>query len=416
MQSPSTRKPTPLSEAKVLYLTYDGLLDPLGQSQILPYVKELATHTKRYYLVSFEKDRDNENTAKLKKHLNRSGIIWIPLRFSKAGSLLHKLYDLISFYLVAIRLCLFSRPTLVHARSHAPAQVASLVSRIFNIPFIFDCRGLWVDERVDKGGWNLSRMDHRLQYNYYKRLEVKLFSSCTHLVILTNSAISVVRKICPSTTYKTTVIPCCADYNLFEPRPFPNPNDQLVTKKRLFRGCYLGSIGQMYLIQKVLRLFVLSHECEHKMSLVLITPDSLKANQMVHDYVPQSLRALVQVISLTREQVSQHLRYVDFAISFITPTYARKAASPTKYAECCACGVPTLCNDGIGDMSYYTNILDSGLSLAKLDDESLRQALYQLPDLLMKGGHRLRDSSYPYFSLEVGVSRYLSVYNKALGQ
>ena len=39
----------------VLYLSYDGALDPLGQSQVVPYVTGLASLGFRMRLVSFEK-------------------------------------------------------------------------------------------------------------------------------------------------------------------------------------------------------------------------------------------------------------------------------------------------------------------------------------------------------------------------
>lgn len=32
----------------VLYITYDGLLEPLGSSQVLPYVRELAKKAIRW--------------------------------------------------------------------------------------------------------------------------------------------------------------------------------------------------------------------------------------------------------------------------------------------------------------------------------------------------------------------------------
>ena len=38
----------------VLYLSYDGLMEPLGQSQILPYLRQLAKGRK-ITLITFEK-------------------------------------------------------------------------------------------------------------------------------------------------------------------------------------------------------------------------------------------------------------------------------------------------------------------------------------------------------------------------
>ena len=40
---------------KCLYVTYDGLLDPLGQSQILPYIENLSENGYKLFVMSYEK-------------------------------------------------------------------------------------------------------------------------------------------------------------------------------------------------------------------------------------------------------------------------------------------------------------------------------------------------------------------------
>ena len=51
---------------KTLYLSYDGLTDPLGQSQILPYLKELSINTE-IHIISSEK---KENFKKYVQDIN----------------------------------------------------------------------------------------------------------------------------------------------------------------------------------------------------------------------------------------------------------------------------------------------------------------------------------------------------------
>ena len=40
---------------KVLYITYDGMTDPLGQSQVLPYLVGLSEKGYKFTILSFEK-------------------------------------------------------------------------------------------------------------------------------------------------------------------------------------------------------------------------------------------------------------------------------------------------------------------------------------------------------------------------
>lgn len=66
-----------------LYLTRNGLLEPLGQSQVLSYLRGLSRQH-RITLITYEKDKDWADTArvvKLRMECERLGIRWLPQRF-----------------------------------------------------------------------------------------------------------------------------------------------------------------------------------------------------------------------------------------------------------------------------------------------------------------------------------------------
>ena len=46
-----------MKKIKVLYISYDGLSDPLGQSQILPYLTKLAHGNVFIDIISYEKKK-----------------------------------------------------------------------------------------------------------------------------------------------------------------------------------------------------------------------------------------------------------------------------------------------------------------------------------------------------------------------
>ena len=69
---------------KCLYITYDGLLDPLGQSQVLPYIHSLLSRGHTFTIISFEKqDRSTDLIIALENHLINNGIRWERLNFKK---------------------------------------------------------------------------------------------------------------------------------------------------------------------------------------------------------------------------------------------------------------------------------------------------------------------------------------------
>ena len=49
----------------ILYISYDGMLEPLGQSQVVAYLEKLAPG-RRIHLISFEKPRDWVDEARRK--------------------------------------------------------------------------------------------------------------------------------------------------------------------------------------------------------------------------------------------------------------------------------------------------------------------------------------------------------------
>ena len=80
----------------VLYITYDGLLDPLGESQILPYLIGLRRNFKSLRIISFEKPYFSKKIILQKRRiLNTHKINWSPLVFSDTSNILFKILDLI---------------------------------------------------------------------------------------------------------------------------------------------------------------------------------------------------------------------------------------------------------------------------------------------------------------------------------
>ena len=67
-----------------LYITYDGLLDPLGQSQILPYIKNLNKKGYGFIIISYEKTKNLKRIKNFKKDLENLDIYWKPFIFRKS--------------------------------------------------------------------------------------------------------------------------------------------------------------------------------------------------------------------------------------------------------------------------------------------------------------------------------------------
>lgn len=400
---------------RVLFITYDGLLDPLGGSQILPYLMDIAKHQASLHILSFEKsDKYTEGANALRNKLTENNISWTPLLFTRRFGKFGKLYDLFRMYAVALKLQLKSKFEIIHCRSYQAMQVGCFLKSISKAKVIFDMRGLWVDDRVEGGLWPQNVWINRLIYKWYKRHEKKMLVSADHVVVLTNRVVPEIRNISPMMTAQITVIPCCADFNHFTIR---TSDDQLRFREELGIDpqsivlSYLGSLGTVYLFEDMIRLFAVLSRARDDVHLLIITMDWQEKHENILEKLGAfHLRSRVHIKPATRAQVPIFLSISDIMLSFRKDSYSQIACSPTKLAEAFALGIPVISNASVGDVDQITNDLDSGLIVDLTGEASFETLTFQLGEIIAKGGIALRDRARKQFGLEVASSLYKDVY------
>ena len=388
--------------ARVLYLSYDGMLEPLGQSQVLAYLEKLAAES-QIHLLSFEKSEDwndLETRSRIAKRINDAGIRWYPRRYHKRPSALATSYDILVGTLCGLWLVCRHRIGIVHARSYVAAVMALVVKSITGTKFVFDMRGFWADERVDGGLWP---RDGRM-YRVAKWFERRFLLRADHVVSLTNAAVREMARFpyLQGRMPPMTVIPTCADLARFTPAN--TPRDGFVLG-------YVGSAGTWYLFDAVVACFA---------RLRMLRPDArlLIINRNEHAYVRDRLVAggvameAVELRSAEYKEVPAQMARMHAAVFFIKPVFSKQASSPTKFGEFLGCGVPCLANTGVGDMARILFDECVGVAIDGFDAAALDKGLRQLLELVAIPGIRARcvASAQQHFSLEGGVARYDAIY------
>jgi len=140
-----------LANRHVLYISYNGMLDPLGQSQVIPYLKELSKLGVRFTLLSYERApaysaEGTQRCRVLQEELSQFNIEWHHLRYHQRPSLPATAYDVAAGVHFTNGLLRRNKIELVHARAHIPAVIALALKRRFGIKMIFDVRGLIAEE------------------------------------------------------------------------------------------------------------------------------------------------------------------------------------------------------------------------------------------------------------------------------
>lgn len=401
----------------VLYATYTGILDPLGLSQILPYLIKSRPALSALSIVSFEKRERLDAAGPAKdKELRSLGISWRRLVFSQAMGRFGKAWDIAKIYGAVILAGLRSGARVVHCRGYNSAQAGLLLRRLTGARLIFDMRSFWADQRMDGGLWSRERRIDRWLFAHYKRLEKRLLDRCDQLVVLTDASLTEVEKISPGARAKATVIPCCADFERFTILPAERKRqiraDLGVPEGALVVG-YLGSLGTWYMLDQMLTLYALIREQHPGAKLLMITRDwGPEAEQMVERCGLAVARRDIVVRPAAGEEVSELLNACDLMLALFRRGFSNVAVSPTKFAEAAACGVPTICNRGVGDMDRLIEAYDAGFLIEPTDPLTMRAAAGSVREIAAKGGQPLRKRVRPVLGLEAGAAKYREIYQR----
>ena len=387
----------------VLYISYSGMGEPLGQSQVLAYLEKLAArHT--ISLISYEKsDASEGELAAVRRRVAAAGIEWTPLRYHKTPSGPATAYDIAQGIAAAARIIRKRKIRVVHARSYVASAVALAMKKMFKTRFVFDMRGFWADERVDGGLWPA---DGRM-YQTAKWFERRYLQNADHVVSLTAAAIDEMRTwdFVPA-GLPMSVIPTCADLTRF------SPDETHARIDAPFVLGYVGSVGTWYLFDEVVSSF---------QKLQKIRPSTLMIiNRNEHEAIRKQLTDRgVSTDAYTLESVSHAdvpdaIRSMHAGAFYIRPCYSKTASAPTKMAELLGCGVPCLANRGVGDMEAILEDNGVGVTLEDFSERAHEEGVNRIIDLASQEGiaDKCRDLALRLFSLRAGADAYDEIYNK----
>jgi glycosyltransferase involved in cell wall biosynthesis len=391
---------------KALYLSYDGLTDPLGQSQILPYLLGLEKLGWEFCVVSFEKPEAFKRLkGQVEESIANTKIHWIPLNYTKKPPVISTIFDLWRMKRKARQLDL-NQFSVIHCRSYLAMLVGIQLKQHQRL--IFDMRGFWADERVEGRLWPQNSWIYRLIYRYFLRKEKDFLQRADSIVSLTNEGLQALQERYDALfdQRKATVIPCCVDtlrFNILVPS---------VSKKDLGFSedariiIHVGSVGTWYRLDQELVFFKALKAVDSRWCFVILTQDIATAKSIVGNTDLSNDYIVVQ--SVNYREVPEYLNMAEASVQFIEPSFAKRASSPVKFAEALATGVPVIANEGIGDVAALLKEAQAGVVVKSWND---------LEELAQQWDHNrfdrsaIRDYAVRNFGLEVGVQQYFNVYN-----
>lgn len=389
---------------RVLYLSYDGALDPLGQTQVLGYLRAMKGAVQTV-LISFEKpDRlaQSEAVSSLEKALASEGIRWVPLSYHRRPPLLSTFWDAALGIWTARRCLRGESVDLIHARSIVCGLMAYPLKWLEGLPVVLDTRALWVDERLESGS-----LVWKWLYGAAKAVERRFLERADGLVVLSPAYRRHLEGRDANGPRPVASIPTCVDLERFTPTE-GNPKYHLV---------YCGSLGTVYWMEGMVALFrALRRRVPEARWLVVSQSDRAQLDSLCQESgIPGEA---YEVYRAAPSAVPDFLRQARFGVAFYRQGTSSMGRCPTKFGEYLACGLPVVMNASAGEWAEVIAREDCGVLVSEhpLEDEfdSAVERLLQMERQRSALGRRCRHLAERFFDLREGARQYLELYRQVL--
>ena len=390
------------------------MTDPLGRSQVLPYLTGLAGLGHRITLVSLEKPALFAAHGETVRAICReAGIDWHPLPYRNRPPIVSAMLNVRSLRRAASRLHLIHGFDFSHCRSDLAGLAGMALKQNHQVPTLYDMRALWPDERAEGGAWDQRKWLYRAIFRYFKAKQGELLKAADEIVALSEAGREALLAMPDGKALApVTVIPCCADFG-----HFTLPKPALRRKRRAEVGVtgdyrlliHLGTIGCNALLGEMLDLFLVYRGRHPTSRLLFLTPED--DGQIMAAANARGVADRVTVRSAPREEVPGWIGAADVGLFFVRPTYSKKAASPTKLGEMLAVGIPVITNSGVGDVAAIVADMGAGVVIDRFEDAAYLQAIEQLESLRVDPS-QIRAKAMAWFDVRIGIDRYDAIYRR----
>lgn len=392
------------------------MTDPLGQSQVLPYLIGLSAIGYKITLLSCEKEERWQYKENIQAICSKHHINWQPIMYTRTPPIISTIKDVRKMKRNAAKLHEKIGFDLIHCRSYIAALVGQWMKKKWQVPFVFDMRGFWADERVDGGLWNLKKPLYHKVYSYFKKKENQFLIQSDAVVSLTYAAKEEIEKWSIDNA-PITVVPCCVDNDTFNPEMIKSNQLEALRRKadlpknKIVLG-YVGSLGTWYLLDEMLSFFKfwLNHHPDSIFFFVTTEPKSIIITAARNQRIDTEK---IRIISASRSEMPYFISMMDIGVFFIKNAFSKMASSPVKQGELMAMGVPVICNAGVGDSDFIVQKYKSGELVYSFDETGYVDAVKRLKEE-MNHPDAIRNGACDYFDLQKGIDAYAALYENII--
>ena len=391
-----------------LYLTRNGLLEPLGQSQVIAYLRGLS-QDHAITLITYEKPEDWADTAAMARaraNCAAHGIRWLPQRFRPQPKIIAPTFSMMRMIWLVLREVRRGDMNLIHARSYIPAAVALVVSRMTGVPFIFDMRALWPEELITAGRLRRGSLMHRA----IAGAERACLAKSAGVISLTHAAVAHLKSVYPAElkNQRIVVIPTCADLDRFTPAANKRPRPTV-------HGCIGTILSGWFRTDWLANWMRVAAVRDPDARFEIVTRDDAARVRATLDPANE-LAERLSIAPRPSEDMPDAVRGHDLSVMFFTDGLSKLGSAPTRLAEVLGCGLPVMANEGVGDVADIVRKNNVGVIVEGASLQHMEGAFEALETLMLDPdlSKRCRATAEAVFSLEAGTEAYREIYASIL--
>ena len=383
---------------QVLYLCPDGIMDDLGQTQVLTYIFGLQEKGYKFIILSFERsDRKKEEFFKQSEILKNKNIKWYYLPFypAKFNRLLRLIFGALQLFIINKK----NKIDLVHLRS-INAGIIFLFSGIQK-KYLYDIRAF----AGQIGDYGLLKKRSFI-LSTLSLFERKLIKNANGIVVLDKSGSDYIKenfnffgtqKIIPTST---------------EIKPLKKKN---INNHKVIKFVFLGGARFPYLPKKALKFikFLLNNKIDCTIDII---------NKKHHKFIKEDIKKVnfpidkIKIFPLEPSEISKKLTDYDCGLVFIETGDWIKMSSPTKIGEYLAAGLHILGLDGLEVLNRLSKETRSVDTLPR-DFNYLSKDISWVKKILenIKNPNRKEESikiAKKYYDINNALKSYLELYKK----
>ncbi len=403
---------------RILFISYDGMTDPLGQSQVIPYLAGLSKYGYQFTILSCDKpDKYAANKNYVDQLLAPHNIKWVSIPYHKKPPVLSTVFDIWKLKTTARRLHKENNFDMVHTRPGVPTIVGLGLKKKYGIKFFNDIREFWANSRVDGGMWDIKNPVYKRIFNFFKKHEDECLIHADYNSCLTYAAKKEIHSWShiPGQPLPMEVIPCSADLELFNPANVDQSlREQFKKELNINEGdfviSYLGSIGGWYLTAEMMQFCKQLSDKLPKAKFLFISPHR-------HDEIAAAAEkyglAKEKIVSRKgmRHEVPALLSLSQYSVFFIKPCYSKISSSPTKHGEIMAMGIPVITNGGVGDVAEIVTKYNGGYIVDDFSVEAFDKIIEKMVAKNEFDATAIRNAAKDFYALDEAVERYKKVYD-----